>query len=81
MACCGQRRGQIATAGAVAAAGRRPQRSSRVALYEYTGKTAMTVAGTFSGSKYRFASPGAKVQVDLRDVVSMSALPNLRRLE
>jgi hypothetical protein len=59
----------------------RSRSSSRVAIYEYTGATAMTVTGRLTGLTYRFASPGAKVQVDLRDVASMTVLPNLRRLE
>ena len=81
MPCCGQRRGQVATSGAVAAAGMRAPPRSRVAIYEYTGLTAMTVTGTLSGAHYRFASPGAKMQVDMRDVPSLSGLPNLRRVE
>jgi hypothetical protein len=40
----------------------------------------MTVAGRMSGARYRFAAPGAKLQVDMRDAPSMAALPNLRRL-
>jgi len=80
MACCGQRRGQMATGGAIAAAAKRAPPGSRVALYQYTGMTAMTVAGPLSGAKYRFAAPGAKVQVDPRDVAAMATLPNLRRL-
>jgi hypothetical protein len=81
MGCCGQRRAQMTTGGTVQAEANRSRPVSRVALYEYTGMTAMTVAGPVSGSKYRFAAPGAKVQVALRDVASMSSLPNLRRLE
>jgi hypothetical protein len=81
MACCGQRRGLLSTGGVVATAPKRSQPGSRVVLYQYTGMTAMTVVGPLSGSKYRFAAPGAKVQVDLRDVAAMAALPNLRRLE
>ena len=81
MACCGQRRGQIVTNGGVATVGGRSQPKSRVALYEYTGMTAMTVTGTFSGARYRFALPGARLQVDMRDVPSVSGLPNLRRVE
>jgi hypothetical protein len=53
---------------------------SRAALYEYTGATGMTVTGGVSGTKYRFAQPSAKVQIDLRDVASLAGLPNLRRL-
>jgi hypothetical protein len=81
MACCGQRRGQIAAGGTVAGGARASQPGARFALYEYTGLTGMTVSGPVSGSKYRFASPGAKAQIDMRDVASLSGLPNLRRLE
>jgi hypothetical protein len=80
MACCGQRRGAIDTSGTAAAA-KRPPPKSRVVLYQYTGPTAITVAGRMSGAKYRFAGPGAKVQIDMRDAPSLAALPNLRRLE
>jgi hypothetical protein len=60
---------------------KRPQRTiPRVAIYEYTGTTGMTVMGPMSGLKYRFGQPGAKVQVDSRDVRSMAGLPNLRQL-
>ena len=41
----------------------------------------MTVLGPVSGLKYRFGQPGAKVQIDSRDVFSMAGLPNLRRLQ
>jgi hypothetical protein len=51
-----------------------------VVIYEYTGPTAMTVAGPMSGARYRFDYPGAKVQLDMRDAPFMRALPNLRRL-
>jgi hypothetical protein len=79
MGCCGQRRGLIMT-GRTAVDGR-SQPTSKAALYEYTGTTGMTVTAPISGSKYRFATSGAKVQVDLRDVGSLAGLPNLRRLE
>jgi hypothetical protein len=79
MACCGQRRGAIA-AGGTSAAPKRPQPKSKVVLFEYTGPAAMTVAGPMSGARYHFESPGAKVQIDMRDAPSMAALPNLRRL-
>jgi hypothetical protein len=78
MGCCGQTRSRMT--GALSTANQRSQPVSRVALYEYTGTTAMTVAAPVSGSKYRFAAPGAKVQVDLRDIAAMAGLPNLRRV-
>jgi hypothetical protein len=56
------------------------QRRANVALYEYVGATGMTVTGPLSGAQYRFAHPGAKVQIDPRDASSMAGLPNLRRI-
>ena len=53
---------------------------SHAVLYEYTGSTGMTVAGPISGQKYRFGSPGSKLQIDPRDAPSLAGLPNLRRL-
>ena len=46
--------------------------------FEYTGQTAMTVRGPFSGMRYRFHHPGARLQVDERDADSLAAIPGLR---
>jgi hypothetical protein len=81
MACCGQRRAQVAGTGRGVGSARVIQRPSKIALYEYTGATGMTVTGPVSGAKYRFAQPGAKVQIDPRDLSSMTGLPNLRRIQ
>lgn len=40
----------------------------------------MTVSGPVSRTTYRFDGPGAKVQIDPRDLASMAGLPDLRRL-
>jgi hypothetical protein len=81
MPCCGQRRGMVAGTGRVVESKQMPRRPSHAALYEYTGATGMTVIGPISGSKYRFGQPGAKVQIDPRDIASMAGLPNLRRIQ
>jgi hypothetical protein len=47
---------------------------------EYVGPTALTVFGGVTGARYRFTKPGAVVRVDSRDVGSMAAVPNLRRV-
>lgn len=80
MTCCGRGRSQLSNGGAIAGALKRRLPASRVVLYEYTGSSAMTVAGPSSGALYRFGAPGATLQVDLRDAASMATLPNLRRL-
>jgi hypothetical protein len=78
--CCGQGRSRVATSGRTAAPVRKPAPATGGALYEYTGTTGMTVTGPISGARYRFDRPGARLQIDGRDVLSMRALPNLRRV-
>ena len=78
--CCGQGRSRVAPSGRMAAPMRKPAPANSGALYEYTGKTGMTVTGSISGARYRFDRPGARVQIDGRDVPSMRTLPNLRRV-
>jgi len=80
MPCCGQMRSLAATNGKLAEANHRTPPIPHGAVFEYTGATAMTVLGPISGIRYRFAMPGAKVQVDPRDIPSMAGLPNLRAL-
>jgi hypothetical protein len=60
----------------------RPLRFGGAKLPERAAKrSATTMTGRFSGSRYRSAATGAKMQFKLRDVASLSGLPNLRRLE
>jgi hypothetical protein len=81
MACCGQNRAIAAASnGRVVGTNRPPKAAPRREVYEYTGATGMTVVGPLSGQKYRFDQPGSKLQIDVRDVPSMTGLPNLRRL-
>ena len=46
--------------------------------FEYTGQTAITVRGPFSGLRYQFHHSGARLQVDERDANSLAAIPGLR---
>jgi hypothetical protein len=47
-------------------------------LFEYTGKTGLTVVGPSTGIRYRFDSPGAQLAVDPRDQSTLLYVPNLR---
>lgn len=47
--------------------------------FEYTGRTALTVVSPLTGRKYRFAEPGAKVEVDARDRSWIAFVPHVRR--
>ena len=46
--------------------------------FEYIGPTAMTVRGPFSGERYRFHYPGARLRVHPNDASSLKAVPNLQ---
>lgn len=88
MSCCGKQRGQfhgiVQTGRAFEPApGASPQpRPTRYAVvyFEYLGKTGLTVLGPITGKRYRFDGPAARVAVDLRDRLSLAAVPNLRQV-
>jgi hypothetical protein len=48
--------------------------------FEYVGATALTVFGPLTGVRYRFAHPGARINVDARDAAALAAVPNLRQV-
>lgn len=49
-------------------------------MFEYTGQTALTVTGPYSGMRYRFNAPGSRLRVDFRDVPALSSIRVLRAL-
>ena len=87
MSCCGKMRasagapGMIASAaGAAPAYARAPRlRVSRV-IFEYVGRTGLTVIGLGSGRRYRFDRHGARLEVDLKDRASLAGVPQLRQV-
>jgi hypothetical protein len=52
-----------------------------VAYFEYVGRTAITVIGPVSGIRYRFAAPGSRLAVDLRDRRALAGVPHLRQIQ
>ena len=48
-------------------------------VFEYTGKTALTVMGNITGRRYRFNRTGDLQSIDPRDAAGMMAVPVLRR--
>lgn len=50
-------------------------------VFKYLGQTGMTVIGPITGKRYRFDGPGSMVEVDLRDRLSLAALPRLRQMQ
>jgi hypothetical protein len=81
MACCGQRRANFRPGRPFSGSATQLENSPAMVTFEYTGPTGMTVVGPISGLKYRFGSPGARVQVNWRDAASMARVLNLLRLE
>lgn len=89
MACCGQNRKQ---ASIQTTAVRQPDNPVKVARneeplagqqgikFQYVGKTGLTAIGLPSRRLYRFAQPGAVLQVDPQDIASLAAIPNLRQI-
>jgi len=67
----------LADAGVGAGAGTGP--GDREALdVEYVGRTALVVTGPFTGARYRFTQPGARLAVDIRDRSALLSIPMLR---
>ncbi len=86
MTCCGGSRRAQSAAGQ-RAAGVRPQatggpqfRRYPHAYFQYLGRTGMTVVGSVTGQRYRFAAPGQIVTVDSQDRRSIATVPGLRQV-
>lgn len=55
-----------------------PSGNGHGACVEYVGRTALVVTGPYTGARYRFLQPGARVAVDARDRQAMLSIPMLR---
>lgn len=51
-----------------------------VVIFQYIGKSSLTVYGPASGRKYWFRGHAAELAVDLRDRESMRGVPNIREV-
>ena len=47
--------------------------------FQYTGKTALTVMGSVTGTRYRFSFTGDIKEIDYRDAAGMTGIPVLQR--
>lgn len=50
------------------------------ACFEYIGPTALVLTGPYTGQRYCFRCPGARLQVDERDCHALLAVPVLRAI-
>ena len=48
--------------------------------FKYTGGTALTIYGSITGKKYRFAQPGEVQLIDYRDTSSMMGVQVLKKV-
>ncbi len=74
MSCCGKGRSKLKVSSTQAAA--RPT----TVLFEYVGRTRVSVIGPATRISYRFDRPGARVLVDGRDRASLATIPSLRQV-
>ncbi len=49
-------------------------------MFQYLGKTALTVVGPVTGARYRFERPGSQLFVNPRDRAGLSRVPVLKAL-
>ena len=49
-------------------------------VFEYVGRTSLTVIGPATRASYRFDRPGSRVLVDGRDQASLATVPVLRQV-
>jgi hypothetical protein len=47
-------------------------------VFEYTGRTALTVTGPITGAHYRFHQHGSRLHVDPSDSAALARVPVLR---
>ena len=50
------------------------------ACFEYIGRTALVLTGPYTGHRYCFRQPGARLRVDGRDRHALMAVPVLRAI-
>lgn len=79
MSCCGKVRSP-AVQHPTAATARTAAQPGVPVVFEYTGRTALTIIGPASRTSYRFDRPGARMLVDSRDRASLSGVPVLRQV-
>lgn len=85
MGCCGDKRRQLARSQRARVSPEpevppdesiAPRRNNRT--FEFVGRGSLTVRGAVSGTVYRFAHPGARLEVNYADAFAMMAQRDVR---
>ena len=58
-----------------------PVQTKPTVIFQYTGKTALTIKGSITRKNYRFNFPGDIQHIDFNDAATMTAIPVLKRLQ
>ena len=85
MSCCGGKRAQLSHARSQPAPSlgpetqeKQPAAERKPRIFEYVGRTTLTVRGAVSGHTYRFTFPGQRIEVAHEDSFAMMAERNVR---
>ena len=85
MSCCGHKRAQLSEGWRVQQPAIEPEAhpepardASRPRTFEYVGTRSLMVRGAVSGTVYRFAHRGARVEIAADDVFGMMGEPFIR---
>ena len=84
MSCCGNKRTEYVgnlSSNNYSNTSASPQKMWDDVYFEYTGQTGLSVTGSITGIRYRFAGNGDVQLVDYRDANGMRAVPVLRKVE
>ena len=57
-----------------------PKKNFAHSVFEYVGKTALTIRGNVTGTNYRFNFPGNKQNIDNRDAEGIRSVPVLKKV-
>ncbi len=83
MSCCGKKREALneSVSSDPILSSQRSAETPEGSLFEYTGRTGLTVKGNITGMSYRFNRTGDRQLIDYRDAGSMMALSMLKRIK
>jgi hypothetical protein len=84
MSCCGKGREELLRQSSPAGNTldtSSPAKMASDVYFEYTGETGLTVIGSLTRTRYRFAGKGNRQLIDYRDASGIMAVPMLKRLK